>query len=82
MSFKEEKTKHAGVYQKQLASGDVAFYIRYRISGIKNPRKEKVGNKSEGMTEDKAFVLLLEKKGNIKSGKTSKHTTVNNKYYQ
>ncbi len=78
MSFKEERTKHQGVYQKELASGDIAFYIRYRISGIKNPRKEKVGNKSEGMTADKAFKLLLEKKDDVKSGKTNKNTTVNN----
>lgn len=78
MSFKEEKTKHQGVYQKELANGDISFYIRYRISGIKNPKKEKVGNKSEGMTQDKAFKILLDKKDDVKSGKTNKNTTVNN----
>jgi len=78
MSFKEEKTKHQGVYQKKLASGDISFYIRYRISGIKNPKKEKVGNKSEGMTADKAFKILLDKKEDVKLGKTNKNNIVSN----
>lgn len=67
---KEEKTKHQGVYQKELSNKDIAYYIRYRIPGVTNPRKEKVGNKSDGMTPDKALKILIDKKDSIKLGNT------------
>lgn len=55
----EVRTKYSGVYTQLLKSGDTRFIGRYKISG--KSRKFLIGKVSEGMTEEKAASLRLEK---------------------
>lgn len=55
----EVRTKYSGVYTQLLKSGDVRFIGRYKISG--KSRKFLIGKVSEGMTEEKAASIRLEK---------------------
>lgn len=50
MGFKIKSKKFEGVYQNQLKSGDVSYYITYKDNENKTVTK-KIGKKSEGITE-------------------------------
>ncbi len=70
--------KYNGVYHTVLGDGDVTYYIYYRDENGKQ-RKDKVGRKSEGMTEDECNRIRLNVIAATKVGEPSPYTPLRKK---
>lgn len=70
--------KYNGVYHTVLGDGDVTYYIYYRDEKGRQ-RKDKVGRRSEGMTEDECNRIRLNTIASVKSGEPSSYTPLQKK---
>ena len=70
--------KYNGVYHTVLGDGDVTYYIYYRDEKGRQ-RKDKVGRRSEGMTEDECNRIRLNTIASVKNGEPSTYTPLQKK---
>jgi integrase len=70
--------KYNGVYHTVLGDGDVTYYIYYRDEKGRQ-RKDKVGRRSEGMTEDECNRIRLNTIASVKNGEPSSYTPLQKK---
>ena len=71
--------KHKGVYHNVLRDGDYTYYIYYRDANGKQ-RKDKVGKKSEGFTEEYCNRIRLNTITAIKNGELPPNVQIRKKH--
>lgn len=60
--------KHRGVYTNALKDGDIAYFIKYTDPISKQYRSEKIGLKSQGITEQYAYNKRSERLNQLRLG--------------